>query len=226
MVDEKLENFDSLSDSHSAIWDDEREERNIWIQKYLSLIATEERVNKKEWKEETAEMTGKKSLAQSELRKKIEIEEMRNEKWATAGSWALEWVGRETWKKIYPKLEIFIIFPRQTTRRSRRAHLVRWKIAFEDYQRAQQQQFVRTSGARLVSRCVGQLFCFFFCFFRLPYSLAINHISHTSCSIIRKYKVGTHFLAKVSSFTERCLQLSSCYICFCLIDGDTLTLAW
>lgn len=133
---------------------------------------------------------------------------------------------RNIQKKIYPELEIFIIFPRQTTRRSRRAHLVRWKIAFEDYQRAQQQQFVRTSGARLVSRCVGQLFCFFFCFFRLPYSLAINHISHTSCSIIRKYKVGTHFLAKVSSFTERCLQLSSCYICFCLIDGDTLTLAW
>lgn len=27
MVDEKLENFDSLSDSHSAIWDDEREEK-------------------------------------------------------------------------------------------------------------------------------------------------------------------------------------------------------
>lgn len=42
-------------------------------------------------------------------------------------------------------------------------------------------------------------FLFFFCFFRLPYSLAINHISLTSCSIIRKYKVGTHFLAKVSS---------------------------
>lgn len=91
MVDEKLENFDFLSDSHSAIWYDER--KKVWIQNIID--SNRERVKKKSEKRKQLKWR-EKSLAQSELRKKIEIEEMRNEKWATAGSWELEWVGRET----------------------------------------------------------------------------------------------------------------------------------
>lgn len=112
MVDEKLENFDSLSDSHSAIWNMMRGGKKYEYK--ISLIATVE----KRVKRGNSWNVGEKSLAQSELRKKIEIEEMRNEKWATAGSWSVG-VSWQRNKKKYPELEIFIIFPvKQRSRRS------------------------------------------------------------------------------------------------------------